>query len=356
MSENILDQIDTAQPLAGRFRRGFDTPVRLRWELTRAGDLAEHSSSRPTPHDPGELSAVECLALIDEFERIPVSHVEIGGGEPTVRDDFWDLLDYATGRHLSVEFRTSGARITPAAASRIATNGHVNVQISLDGATEAVNDAVRGRGSYRTAVRAMELLASSGVYDFEISVGVTRHNVAQLDGFLVIADLFGAQLRLNLSHWSGRGTVAKGDPHVRPPQEPDLYRWLREHAEQVRTDDSFLPSVGDGETPPGSIMGDMGWVVCLVDSIGDVYARRLAGYDDSSAGNIRAPGGFERIWQSSGLLTGLPGDQVVVAADHSGALRSPVDHSRRVYAATTISACAQHETPRADFTAPERNV
>ncbi|MFJ2667584.1 mycofactocin radical SAM maturase [Nocardia fluminea] len=357
MSENILDEIDVARPLVARYHRGFGAPVRLRWELTHAADLPPADSpSRPARRDPRELSSVECLALIDDFERTPVSHVEIGGGEPAVRDDFWDLLDYATGRHLSVEFCTSGTRLTPAAASRIATNGHVNVRISLDGTTEAANDAVRGRGSYRTAVRAMELLASSGVYDFEISVRVTRHNVAQLDGFLAIADLFGAQLRLNLPRPSQRDAAAKGDPHSTPQQQPALYRWLREHAEQVRTGDSFLSLAGDCETLPGSISGDVGQVVCVIDPIGDVYARRLVGYDDSSAGNIRAPGGFERIWRSSDLLTGVPGDQVVVAADRAGAPRSPVDHSHPVHAATTISARTRHKTPRAGFTAPERNV
>ena len=33
---------------------------------------------------------------IDELERMQVFYVNIGGGEPTVRRDFWELVDYAT--------------------------------------------------------------------------------------------------------------------------------------------------------------------------------------------------------------------------------------------------------------------
>ena len=34
--------------------------------------------------------------MIDELERMQVFYVNIGGGEPTVRRDFWELVDYAT--------------------------------------------------------------------------------------------------------------------------------------------------------------------------------------------------------------------------------------------------------------------
>ena len=86
--------------------------------------------------------------MIDELERMQVFYVNIGGGEPTVRPDFWDLVDYATAHHVGVKFSTNGVKITPAAARRLAASDYVDVQISLDGATADVNDAVRGPGSY----------------------------------------------------------------------------------------------------------------------------------------------------------------------------------------------------------------
>src|SRR4029450_7935919 len=48
-----------------------------------------------------------------------VFYVNIGGGEPTVRPDFWELVDYATAHRVGVKFSTNGVRITPAVAERL---------------------------------------------------------------------------------------------------------------------------------------------------------------------------------------------------------------------------------------------
>ena len=70
------------------------------------------------------------------------------------------------------------------------------MQISIDGATAATNDAVRGEGSFAAARRAMDNLAAAGFGPFKISVVVTRQNVEELDALAAIADSYGAQLRL----------------------------------------------------------------------------------------------------------------------------------------------------------------
>ena len=87
------------------------------------------------------------------------------------------------------------------------------MQISLDGASRDVNDAVRGEGSYAMALRAMDHLAAAGFSGFKISVVITRHNVPQLDDFEAIADRFGAQLRLTRLRPSGRGADVWAELH-----------------------------------------------------------------------------------------------------------------------------------------------
>src|SRR6201999_2288751 len=169
----------------------------LTWELTYACNLAcVHCLSSSGKRDPRELTTQQCKDIIDELERMQVFYVNIGGGEPTVRPDFWELVDYATAHHVGVKFSTNGVRITPEVAARLAASDYVDVQISLDGATAEVNDAVRGRGSYETALRAMQNLHDAGFRGFKISVVMTRHNIGQLDEFKAIADRFDAQLRI----------------------------------------------------------------------------------------------------------------------------------------------------------------
>src|ERR1700678_376116 len=190
---------DTVSPgkLTDLFQLGLDAPICLTWELTYACNLScVHCLSSSGRRDPRELTTDECKAVIDTLERMQVFYVNIGGGEPTVRPDFWELVDYATAHHVGVKFSTNGVKITPEVAGRLAASDYVDVQISLDGATAEVNDAVRGPGSFAMAIRALENLAAAGFSDAKISVVVTRHNVDQLDEFAALARRYGATLRI----------------------------------------------------------------------------------------------------------------------------------------------------------------
>ena len=141
--------------LVEHFQYGLNSPICLTWELTYACNLAcVHCLSSSGRRDPRELSTAEAKSVIDELQRMQVFYVNIGGGEPTVRPDFWELLDYAVAHDVGVKFSTNGIKLDKARAAQLAATDYVDVQISLDGATADVNDHVRGPGSYATAIRA----------------------------------------------------------------------------------------------------------------------------------------------------------------------------------------------------------
>ncbi len=296
----------TTGRLVDHFQYGLDAPICLTWELTYACNLAcVHCLSSSGRRDPRELTTEECKAVIDELERMQVFYVNIGGGEPTVRPDFWELVDYATAHHVGVKFSTNGVRITPEAARRLAASDYVDVQLSLDGATAEVNDAVRGEGSYATVLRAMDNLAAAGFHGFKISVVATRHNIAQLDAFKALADRYQAQLRLTRLRPSGRGADAWHELHPTAEQQRQLYQWLLDHGEQVLTGDSFFHLSAYGDALPGLNLCGAGRVVCLIDPVGDVYACPFAIHDAFKAGNVREDGGFAHVWRTSPLFADL---------------------------------------------------
>jgi mycofactocin radical SAM maturase len=288
--------------LNDEFERGLDAPICLTWELTYACNLAcVHCLSSSGRRDPRELSTAECKAVIDELERMQVFYVNIGGGEPTVRRDFWELVEYATAHHVGVKFSTNGHRIDAERAAWLRGNDYVDVQISLDGATAAVNDRVRGPGSYDTALRAMEHLAGTG---FKLSVVVTRENVSQLDAFKALADHYGAQLRLTRLRPSGRGADVWDTLHPTQTQQRVVYDWLLAHGESVLTGDSFFHLAAYGSPLPGLNLCGAGRVVCLIDPVGDVYACPFAIHETFLAGNVRAAG-FAPVWRESELFARL---------------------------------------------------
>jgi mycofactocin biosynthetic radical S-adenosylmethionine protein MftC len=307
--------------LIEQFEHGLDAPICLTWELTYACNLAcVHCLSSSGKRDPRELSTDECKGIIDELERMQVFYVNIGGGEPTVRPDFWELVDYATEHHVGVKFSTNGVRITPEVATRLAASDYVDVQISLDGATAEVNDAVRGAGSFDMAIRALENLAAAGFADAKISVVVTRHNVDQLDDFAALAARYCATLRITRLRPSGRGADVWDELHPTADQQVQLYNWLVQKGERVLTGDSFFHLSGLGE--PGALAGlnlcGAGRVVCLIDPIGDVYACPFAIHDRFLAGNVLSNGSFDEVWKNSPLFLELREPQSAGACSSCG--------------------------------------
>jgi mycofactocin radical SAM maturase len=311
--------------LIEQFESGLDAPICLTWELTYACNLAcVHCLSSSGKRDPRELSTRQCMDIIDELERMQVFYVNIGGGEPTVRPDFWELVDYATAHHVGVKFSTNGVRINEEVAAKLAASDYVDVQISLDGATAEVNDAVRGPGSFAMAIKALENLAAAGFSDAKISVVVTRHNVDQLDDFKALADQYGATLRITRLRPSGRGADVWDELHPTPEQQVTLYDWLVARGEGVLTGDSFFHLAGLGA--PGALAGlnmcGAGRVVCLIDPVGDVYACPFAIHDRFLAGNIlREDGfgtGFSNVWKYSPLFTELREPQSAGACGSCG--------------------------------------
>ena len=125
MTSLLEPPVTTAPPKVGRlvdqFEKGLDAPICLTWELTYACNLScVHCLSSSGKRDPRELSTEQCKAIIDELQRMQVFYVNIGGGEPTVRSDFWELVDYATEHQVGVKFSTNGVRIDKKVAEQAA--------------------------------------------------------------------------------------------------------------------------------------------------------------------------------------------------------------------------------------------
>jgi mycofactocin radical SAM maturase len=290
--------------LRNRFERGLAAPICLTWELTYACNLAcTHCLSSSGRRDPNELTTTEAKALIDEIAAMQIFYINIGGGEPMMRADFFELVEHAVASKVGVKFSTNGTRIDKAAAQRLADIDYLDIQISIDGVDAATSDRVRGVGSYDRARRAMDNLAAANFGQFKISVVMTRESVEQLDAFETLARDYGAELRLTRLRPSGRGADVWETLHPTLEQNRRLYRWLIERP-NVLTGDSFFHLSALGESLDGLNLCGAGRVVCLIDPVGEVYACPFVIHDEFKAGNVR-DAGFANVWTNSELFRSL---------------------------------------------------
>ena len=130
--------------LVEQLKGGLDAPICLTWELTYACNLAcVHCLSSSGRRDPRELTTAEAKAVLDELAGLQVFYLNIGGGEPMIRRDFFELVDHAVGNGIGIKFSTNGTYLPP---MRTAAGG--------DGLPRRADQPRRGRrGDQRSGAR-----------------------------------------------------------------------------------------------------------------------------------------------------------------------------------------------------------
>lgn len=174
-------------------------PMLVFWEVTRACQLAcRHCRASATPDAlPGELSHEEGLALIEQvagFGR-PYPILVLTGGDCLLRPDVFDLVDHASGLGIPVAMSPSVTpMLTQAAIDTMVERGVKAVSLSLDGATAATHDGVRGiPGHFDQTLPAMRALVAAGL-KLQINTTVMAANVNELAAIAEILSDIGVHI------------------------------------------------------------------------------------------------------------------------------------------------------------------
>lgn len=135
------------------------------WNCTKACNLkcVHCYSESNTQRHPEEMTTGEGRALIDQLADFGAPVILFSGGEPLMRKDLFELVEYAVGRGLRAVISTNGTLIDKDAAARLAKIGLSYVGVSLDG-TRGVNDAFRGvEGAFDRAMTGIKNAQEAGI-------------------------------------------------------------------------------------------------------------------------------------------------------------------------------------------------
>jgi len=111
-----------------------------------------------------DLPTQRWLDFFAELRRARVMYVTLAGGEPLLREDFWQLLQGIVDNRMRFELLTNGWPVTPEVARGLKASGRCcSVEVSLDGSTAEVHESLRGPGSFAPALRAIRLLQEAGL-------------------------------------------------------------------------------------------------------------------------------------------------------------------------------------------------
>ena len=152
----------------------------------------------------GELSHEQAMDLIDQMAECGVMSVDITGGEPLIREDFWSLIDQIQYRNMTIgQVYTNGRLLTDSVLDKFERrNLKPEFSISFDGV--GWHDWMRGvQGAEKAALRALELCERRG-FPTSVELCVHKGSLSALpDTVELLAGMGVSRLRI--------GTIAETD-------------------------------------------------------------------------------------------------------------------------------------------------
>ncbi len=168
----------------------LETPMRnpriVAWEITRrCGLKCRHCRGAARDCDyADEFTTEECCKTIDALAAFSKPMIILTGGEPLMRDDIFEVSEYAAGKGLRVVLATCGHLLNEEVAAKLKSAGIMGVSLSLDAATAEKHDSFRGiDGAYEKTVTATDCLKAAGL-PFQINTTVSKINVNELPEIL----------------------------------------------------------------------------------------------------------------------------------------------------------------------------
>ncbi len=135
------------------------------WNMTRRCNLkCLHCYSNSADINyPGELTTEEGKKLIADLAQFGAPVILFSGGEPLLRQDLFELAQYATDKGMRAVISTNGTLITGEIAARLRKIGLSYVGVSLDG-LEKTHDRFRGKkGAFAAAIDGLRNCREAGV-------------------------------------------------------------------------------------------------------------------------------------------------------------------------------------------------
>ncbi len=138
------------------------------WNVTKACNLkCKHCYINAGEKASNELTTEEAKVLIDDLANLGTPVLLFSGGEPLLREDIFELAEYAFSKGIRPVLSSNGTLITKDVAKRLKDSHFQYVGISLDG-LEKVHDDFRGvEGAFRKSIEGikncLEIDLKSGV-------------------------------------------------------------------------------------------------------------------------------------------------------------------------------------------------
>jgi len=222
----------------GVFPEAFSSPLGVQFELTYNCNLrcihcynysGNRSSDGSKKSGLSELTDEEWLSVVDDVADMNVFECIISGGEPLLKKGLvFNLMEKLARCNVYFILISNGWLVDEATISNLTKFKFHYIQISIDGATPDVHDAIRGRsGSWKRAIQAAGFVKEAGL-PLCIAFTIMNRNFHQLSEIIDMAVYLGAD-RIIADRFMSTGAAAENSQNLELPSE-----WRKEYFELIQ--------------------------------------------------------------------------------------------------------------------------
>ncbi len=256
-----------------------------------------------------EFTTEELRALLREIKDLHGNTVNFSGGEPLLRPDMLELIEYAVHElGLKVRLASNGTLLLGEGVVQRLVPALHEIQVSFDGPTAEIHDAVRGRGSFESSVRGVRAyLDAGGEHGLAISMTLMRENIARAHDLPLLAQRLGVRTVRYLTVMNDGRAAQNWAEEIRPSDEQyiEFYEGLyfaRRTVEGVDVQgglQGFLPQIADDFRDECMLCPVS--LTPAVSPTGDVYPCSMFERPHMRMGNVRDEGGLRAVIESGKL-------------------------------------------------------
>jgi len=284
-------------------------PLIMSWNVTRECNMkCSHCYINATDKKPtDELTTQEGKKLIDQIYQVSRPLLVLSGGEPLLRPDIFELIEYGSNKGLKMGLGSNGSLIDDRIAKKLKASGIATVSVSIDSSIPTQHDEFRGvTGAWNKAVEACKVLRKNNVL-VQVNTTLTHENYDQIDDIMSLAESIGVEnFHLFFLVPTGRGTkLADISPQKYENMITNTFAKVHKHRLNVRP--SCAPQFmriarGMGLDMRQWIRGCIaGMYYCRIYPNGDVTP---CPYLPIKLGSVRETS-FKNIWFKSEVFSNL---------------------------------------------------
>lgn len=230
-----------------------------------------------------EMTTEEIKTLVKDLKNNGCLRISFSGGEPLLRKDISELIDYAKSQGMSVTLDSNGILVP----KRLADLKNLDsLAISLDGKPEH-HDVLRGKGGGAKALEGIKRALKAEIC-VHVNMVINKYNLNDIDYMLDLAKRLGFKVQFNLAITNIFGEGASAD-EVKPKNgefkgaikyiikqkkkgAPILFSSAAYESVLNCWKDFSIEGIMNGKAPKGIPPCPAGRLFCLIDADGTLWA------------------------------------------------------------------------------------